>query len=411
VFDPATAQSLWPEQSDEEGSDAPSEEIRWPLLASVGADTIAAFSPYRPNVYVIDPKSGSVRRTLRQPEVRAVDVGPGGNLVYAAAPERVVAYSVKTSKAVKECPLAEFSLERPTLSLARNGRGVMSLADGTVREFDASSGQVGKQIFKDTRQRRPYVNGVGGRLVIETQDGITWYEGLGKREQGRSKGGLWDVYAVSRDGGRLVYGNREEGITVLKLPEGEKVGESQGAGDIIRFLAFSPDGSRIASLRQWTDSVEIWDAADGKRLGELASPGPGESKANLTFDGTALSYSPDGKHLAAALWNGRGVALWELGQDPAKSESSRYLHAPGMGHCLTRAFSWDSRILACGEEGGAMTVFDVASGEVVQRFTPHKSDISTLHFVEDEAGKGIVTSSVDGTVSRFRYRGGAPEQK
>jgi WD40 repeat protein len=65
-------------------------------------------------------------------------------------------------------------------------------------------------------------------------------------------------------------------------------------------------------------------------------------------------------------------------------------------------FSWDSRLIACGEDGGSVSLFDVHGGMLVERRAIHRLRITSLSFVEDAAGAGLVTSSWDGTLSRFQ---------
>jgi WD40 repeat protein len=401
-FDPFEGRREWPQKSDKAGNSAPAEYLRWPRIASVGAQTIAVFSPYQPGIFLLDPETGSLRGELRQTAVRAVAVSPGGKVVFAAAPDRVFAYRVADRMVAKEWPLAEVAIEDPVLSLARNGQGVLRLADGSIREFNTRTGRVGRVLLGSNKEARSLVSEDGSRFAVESDGRITWYEGIGGHKEGDTKSGLWDTFAMSSDGHRLAYANNDEGVTVIALPEGNVLAESKARGEIIRFLSFSPTGTTIASLRQWDDDVELWSTSNGQSEGKLPSPGPGESKANLIHDGTALIYSPNGRYVAAALWNGRGVALWELSDDSSQTPLSRYLHTPEMGHCLAIRFSWDSDLLACGEEDGSISMFDVKSGALLERRAIHSDSVTTMHFVEDEAGQGLVTSSTDGTLVRYK---------
>jgi WD40 repeat protein len=401
-FDPLEGLRRWPEKSAGGRSAAPPDYLQWPRAVSVGARTVAVFSPYQPGIFLLDPKTGSLRGELKQSKVRAIAVSPDGKMVFAAAPDRIIAYRVADREVARERKLAQVAIEHPILSLARSGHGVLSLADGTTREFDAGSGRIGRILLVSEREAHPYLCEDGTRLAVDTDDRITWYGGIGGGREGDTEGGLWGSYAMAPDGRRLAYANKDDGITVLSLPEGKVMGASRAGGDTIRFLTFSPAGNAIASLRQWNDDVELWNTSDGLPRGKLTSPGTGESKANLTFDGTALTYSPNGRYVAAALWNGRGVALWELSVEPSTATSSRYLYSPEMGHCLAIRFSWDSNLLACGEEDGSISFFDVKSGSLLERRALHADSLTTLHFVEDEAGAGLVTSSMDGTLMRYK---------
>lgn len=61
-------------------------------------------------------------------------------------------------------------------------------------------------------------------------------------------------------------------------------------------LAFSPDGKLLASGHGWYDregSVQIWDVATGRRVGLEIFP----------IGVSSIGWTPDGKHIAASLWD------------------------------------------------------------------------------------------------------------
>src|SRR5262249_24393553 len=117
----------------------------------------------------------------------------------------------------------------------------------------------------------------------------------------------------------------------------------------VKRIAFSPDGQQIASGCA-DGTIQIWDTQTGRRLhtlqqaayqptcssdgqhlaaarrdgvicvwkattGELLASLPGHDKRIWT-----LAFSPDGRTLASASWDGR-VRLWDLGAPPHPSLS------------------------------------------------------------------------------------------
>jgi hypothetical protein len=60
-------------------------------------------------------------------------------------------------------------------------------------------------------------------------------------------------------------------------------------------------------------------------------------------------------------------------------------------------------MLACGEESGHVSVFDLR-GNLLQRFAAHRAGVTTTHFVKDQSGTALVTSSFDGTLARYRVQ-------
>jgi WD40 repeat protein len=67
---------------------------------------------------------------------------------------------------------------------------------------------------------------------------------------------------------------------------------------MIYAIAFSPDGSRLASAGRDGRAI-VWDAAGGESLHVWKLPGPVES----------VAFAPDGRHLACGNANGTAYIL------------------------------------------------------------------------------------------------------
>jgi len=92
----------------------------------------------------------------------------------------------------------------------------------------------------------------------------------------------------------------------------------------IKAAAFSPDGTRIATVsdhgrhRFWDKvsddhTVRIWDALTGQEL--LRFPHPGAEFQGPQFHEIRIGFSPDGRHLAFA--SGDTVRLWTASESLA----------------------------------------------------------------------------------------------
>jgi len=99
----------------------------------------------------------------------------------------------------------------------------------------------------------------------------------------------------------------------------------------IASVAFSPDGSKLAA-GNLEGSVKIYDAADGKEIGELK-----------TNDGTwALAFSPEGSKLATGGWD-QTIRVWDL----ASKKDVQTIKAH-MGAITALDFSPDGSVIASG---------------------------------------------------------------
>src|SRR5262249_7870142 len=141
----------------------------------------------------------------------------------------------------------------------------------------------------------------------------------------------------------------------------------------ISSAVFSPDGKLLAGTELGT--VRVWDLTSKQQVRELG-------------EGRKIQFSPDGKLLAAS-WNNalrlRDVATWPpVGELPrAKSVVSTFAFAPG------------GTILATGEAGGTLRLWDVAQKREVASRRIHASDIAFLAFSPD--GRRLATSGERGS--------------
>ncbi|TXH70622.1 MAG: TIR domain-containing protein [Thiothrix sp.] len=173
--------------------------------------------------------------------------------------------------------------------------------------------------------------------------------------------------------------------TTDKLPAKVWAQIQAGHTNAINAIAFSPDGSTIATA-SWDHTAALWDARSGER--------------RLTFQHdqkvTAVALSPDGSSLATASYD-HTAALWD-----ARSGERRLVL---LHENLVRAvaFSPDGSTLAIASDNHTAALWDVRSGERQLIFKHNKIFLSVV-FSPD--GSNLATTSWDDTASLWDARSG-----
>src|SRR5262249_43242926 len=143
----------------------------------------------------------------------------------------------------------------------------------------------------------------------------------------------------------------------------------QGHTDLIWSLSFSPDGRTLATA-SWDGTVKLWEVASGRERATLRGhTGPVWS----------VTFLPDGRTLASGGKDGL-VRLWDL---PTGKEKAALKGHRGIVYCL--ACSPDGRFLASvggqpGDEGYAEAkLWEVSTGKV-KDLKGHTKFINTVAF-------------------------------
>jgi eukaryotic-like serine/threonine-protein kinase len=229
--------------------------------------------------------------------------------------------------------------------------------------------------------------------------------------------------AFSPDGSLLATGCGDDDLLRFwKVSTGEMHKQFKGPGKKISSLAYRPDGARLA-------------AADFDGNAALYNPVTGEQITALPPEGAfKVAYSPDGRWLAGtgrqriSLWDQKNNApVIELGSRSGAigfSADSRELVSADQDHIL-RVWNLESkeirtvmqghtaelfaavfhpsgkRIVAAGRDA-TIKVWDPASGAEVARLLGHANYVWSLAFSPD--GTTLVSGSGDGTVRLWETR-------
>jgi WD40 repeat protein len=262
-------------------------------------------------------------------DAQAVDVSPDGRLL-AVGCSRPYAYETGEDPSVPALLIGlpdgrvrhELAGHREyvhAVTFRPDGQRLATLgAEGMIRVWDTGSGRELRAIDLTRAVRRPPSPtsaglrwGPDGRRLASA-----WWDGLVR---------IWDP-ATGQELTRVVH----------------------GAGAV----AWSPDGTLVATAGGYGQGIRIWDARDGRRRGpDIEHLGENRS----------LAWSPDGRRLAAIAWD---LGVWDA------ESGRRVLAITPVGELRSVAFSPDGLRLAIGGTEGVVRVLDAATGrERVALFT------------------------------------------
>jgi WD40 repeat protein len=182
-----------------------------------------------------------------------------------------------------------------------------------------------------------------------------------------------------------VEGDPSNAILLWDLASVSQTMALMGHQSRVNALAYSPDGSMLASVSGDEDGLEysvyLWDLEDGSVIDVLE-----EHLAPVE----AVAFSPDGS-LLASLDSSGVVILWELDE----REFYSTLVNPGLvGRSL--AFSPDGDLLAVGggnSNDSGIRLWDVDDGQEAGILTGHSDTVGALVFSPD--GTLLISASAD----------------
>jgi serine/threonine protein kinase len=186
--------------------------------------------------------------------------------------------------------------------------------------------------------------------------------------------------AFSPDGTRLASAGRDKMVKVWDAASGQEFRTLQGHTGQAMSVAFSPDGTRLASAGR-DQTVKVWDVASGEQLLAL------QGHAGEVY---SVAFSPDGTRLASAGLD-QTVKVW----DAASGQQLRTLkgHTSGV---KSVAFSPDGTRLASAGWDKTVKVWDPASGQELRTLQGHTGPVPSVAFSPD--GTRLASADVDQTV-------------
>jgi len=174
--------------------------------------------------------------------------------------------------------------------------------------------------------------------------------------------------AYSPDGKILASGDANGTVRLWEASTGREIrkldksifGKLDNSSYGAQSLAFTPDGTTLATNDSHQGTVSLWEVATGQKLGQF------EGQSWIPFPNHAVAISPDGKLLAVANVE-KAVRLWEM----ATGKEVRRLEGP-QSPIASVAFTPDGKILASGGTSGPdqlVRLWDVGTGKEIQKLT------------------------------------------
>ena len=207
----------------------------------------------------------------------------------------------------------------------------------------------------------------GQRLAVASHIGVWLYDVATSRELALFKTmGQAQSVAFSTDGTMLAANTGSVQLWNVSTQEPIRpLTDGTGFGHISYVVAFSPDGATFASHR-W-DTIFLWDVATGENIATLEGH---------TDDVNTLAFSPDGTMLASASGDNT-VKLWNA----ATGENIATLE----GHTRevnSVAFSPNGATLASASDDGSIKLWNVATGKNTATHL-HGLDVNSVAFSPD----------------------------
>jgi WD40 repeat protein len=196
--------------------------------------------------------------------------------------------------------------------------------------------------------------------------------------------------AFSKDGKRLAAGGgvaaRKGEVKIWDIAAKTVISTIEGHDDTIYSVAFSPDGGTVATC-SYDKFVKLWDAATGKEVRTF------KDHIDAVY---ALAFTPDGKRLLSGAAD-RTIKVW----DTASGQRLYTLGEPTDGINAIAIHPTGKMVAAAGlDKSIRIWELEEKSGRLLQSQIAHEDAILALAWSPD--GSTLISASADKTLKVFK---------
>ena len=253
----------------------------------------------------------------------------------------------------------------------------------------------------------------GGRIAAGVDNDVCIFDIEPRQEVTLMKGHTHRVFAVafSPDGSRIASGSSDTTIRIWDVQTGKETLRLEGHTDSLRSVAFSPDGQWLASGSE-DRTVRVWDSETGRPAGP---PLRGHTSFVIS-----VAFSPDDLQIVSGSWD-QTIRVWTSTPDkwPKPSQQITAIHLSrhpassvdrisleGYPHVVSACLSPDGSLYAASTLDGHISIWNTDRNLLWET----NISIHPIHFLRFSE-RQLVLSTPDGSILSWDLVDGKPVNK